>query len=101
MQSTPLDDIVSFAGRFLDVSGMYVEGSCMTQTTTSDPLDQLFRRYMEPYQPYIEDTRIFDESRAAQILAPSGTCCPTFSYPIFERCMTYAIENKWGRTIGL
>jgi len=103
-QSTPLNDLVSFAGRFLKVSGMVVEG-VLTQHTQQNPsagaLDHLFRRYMESYQPYIEDTRVFDNSQASQTLLPAGIRCPGFSYRIFEHCMTYAIKNNWGRTLGL
>lgn len=101
-QSTPLDALVSFAGRFLKVSGMVVDGVPTGETEhhlTPGALDHLFRHYMEPYQPYIEDTRVFDDSRAAQILSPAGIHCPAFSYPMFERCMTYAMENNWGGTL--
>ncbi len=69
---------------------------------TPGPLDHLFRRYMELYQPYIENSRVFDDSRASRILAPSGIHCPALSYPIFERCMIYALQNNnWGGTLGL
>ena len=102
-QSTPLNDLVSFAGRFLKVSGMTVESVSIGQTQQNlvpGALDHLFQRYMEPYQPYIEDTRVFDDSRAAQILSPAGIHCPIFSNPIFEHCMSYAMGNNWGRTLG-
>lgn len=103
-QSTPLTDLVSFTGRCFKISGMVVEGVTAPrpqQNPASDALDHLFRRYMEPYQPYIEDTRVFDDSRAVQTLTPAGIHCPGFSYSIFEQCMTYAIKNNWGRTLGL
>ena len=103
-QNTPLNDLVSFTERFLKISGMVVEGVSTQQTPqqpASGALDHLFRRYMEPYQPYIEDTRVFDNSRAEQTLAPAGIVCPTFSYSIFKHCMTYALKNNWGRTLGL
>lgn len=103
-QSTPLTDLVSFTGRFLKVSGMVVDGVSTQraeENPTSGALDHLFQRYMEPYQPYIEDTRVFDDSRAAQTLSPAGIHCPGFSYSIFEQCMTYAMTNNWGRTLGL
>ena len=102
-QSTPLTDLVLFTERFLKISGMVVEGvsAQRTQQPAAGALDHLFMRYMEPYQPYIEDTRVFDDSRAAQTLAPAGIHCPGFSYSIFEHCMTYALKNNWGRTLGL
>lgn len=103
-QSTPLTDLVLFTGKFFQISGMVVEGvsaQLEEQNPTSGALDDLFRRYMEPYQPYIEDTRVFDNSRAAQSLSRAGIHCPQFSYPIFEHCMTYAMKNNWGRTLGL
>ncbi|MFO7578267.1 MAG: SDR family oxidoreductase [Pelovirga sp.] len=103
-RSTPLTDLVSFTGRFLKVSGMVVEGvsaQWAQQHSTAGALDHLFMRYMEPYQPYIEDPRVFDDSRAAQTLSPAGIHCPHFSYSIFEQCMTYALKTSWGRTLGL
>lgn len=100
-KSTPLTDLVSFTGRLLKISGMVAEGVSAQQNPTSSALDHLFQRYMEPYQPYIEDTRVFDDSRAAQTLLPAGIHCPGFSYSIFEQCMTYAMKSNWGRTLGL
>ena len=103
-QSTPLTDLVSFTGKFFKISGMVVEAVTAPraqQNPAAGALDQLFRRYMEPYQPYIEDTRVFDDSRAAQTLSRAGIHCPGFSYSIFEQCMTYAMKNNWGRTLGL
>ena len=103
-QNTPLADLVSFTGIFFNITGMVVEGVLEKRTQQnpeSGALDDLFLRSMEPYQPYIEDTRIFDDSRAAQTLSPAGIHCPVFTYPIFEQCMTYAIETNWGRTLGL
>lgn len=103
-QSTPLTDLVAFTERFFKLAGMVVEdvpAQRAQQNPASGALDHLFQHYMAPYQPYIEDTRVFDDSRAAQALSPAGIHCPEFSYPIFEHCMAYAMKNNWGRTLGL
>jgi hypothetical protein len=47
----------------------------------------------------MQDTRTFDDGRAAPILAKRGLECPAFDYEIFSRCMRYAVEADWGANI--
>jgi nucleoside-diphosphate-sugar epimerase len=99
--NTSMEDLVSYAREFFNVSGLHVKSSSRVREQDPRPLDHLFQRYMEPFQPYIEDTRVFDTSRAAHILKPLGIECPVFSHSIFARCMTYALDNNWGRNLDL
>ena len=57
-QSTPLNDLVSFTGRFLKVSGMVVEGALREHTRqnhTMGGLNHLFQRYIgNPISPTLK-----------------------------------------------
>ena len=62
-----------------------------------NPAEELFARYIEPYKPYLSDIRIFERKNTDHItddLQP-----PEFTYDIFERCMNYAIEAEWGKSL--
>jgi len=100
-RNTTMEELILFTKKFLNVSGISIGGSSGQQTKKlPGPLDLLLQRSLETYKSYIEDTRVFNDSRAAQILDTSGINCPEFSYPVFERCMTYALDNKWGKSLG-
>jgi hypothetical protein len=55
-----------------------------------NPPEALFAKFLEPYLPYLADTRHF-ERRSALSLSP-----PEFTYDISERCMNYAKSVGWG-----
>jgi hypothetical protein len=59
-----------------------------------NPAEALFDRVVEPYGPYLADTRVF-ERRNTDMASP-GLKPPQFSYDIFERCMAYAVKINWG-----
>ena len=100
-RNTTMEELIQFTKKFLNVSGISIGGYSGRQTKrTPGPLDLLLQRSLETYKSYIEDTRTFSDSRAAHILDPASINCPEFSYPVFERCMTYAIDNKWGKSLG-
>ncbi len=64
-------------------------------------LQALVNRYMDVYYPYFCDTRVFDDSRSAEVLRPAGIDCPEFNGRIFRKCMDFAIENGWGDKIEI
>ncbi len=100
-RNTTMEELILFTKKFLNVSGISIGRSSGRQTERiPSPLDLLLQRSLETYKSYIADTRIFNDSRAAKILDPSGIDCPKFSYPVFKRCMTYAIDHKWGKSLG-
>ena len=61
-----------------------------------NPAESLFNKMIEPYRPYLCDTRVFD--RANLDAAAPGHYPPRLSYPIFQRCMQYAVSVNWGNS---
>jgi hypothetical protein len=62
-----------------------------------NPVEELFDRLIEPYRPYLSDSRIFERENTdilTENLQP-----PVFSFEIFEKCMEYAISVNWGKSI--
>jgi hypothetical protein len=52
-------------------------------------------RFVEPYLPYLSDTRTF--ARSNTDAATAGLIPPEFTYNVFERCMDYAVGVNWGK----
>ena len=55
-------------------------------------LEQQFEGMVAIYQPYMNDMRRFDTTRADVVLDKAGVVCPEVDYPLFKRCMDYAVE---------
>jgi len=56
---------------------------------------RLSNRFIEPYLPYLADTRTF--ARSNTDTATAGLIPPEFTYAVFERCMDYAVGVNWGK----
>ena len=90
---TTIDDLAAYSQAFLRVDGIeVVDGSSNGVPLT--PPEALFQRFVEPYLPYLADTRRFDRRQA--IRATAGLTPPALTYEIFERCMSYAMGVDWG-----
>ncbi len=90
-----IGDLVDYTRRFFGLTGL----ECVNGRACGEgrnPLEILFDTYNEAYEPYMQDVRLFDDSHTAALLAPRGVTCPAFDFDMFSRCMTYAIENRWG-----
>ncbi|HEY6555100.1 MAG TPA: SDR family oxidoreductase [Vicinamibacteria bacterium] len=102
----PLEALIRFVERYLDIGGLQVVGRDPGEPggAPSPPqtaLEKLFSRYIDVYQPYLEDRRLFSSTRAQAILEPLNVRCPPFTYERFRVCMDYAVKTGWGRTLGL
>jgi nucleoside-diphosphate-sugar epimerase len=93
---TPLSDIVAFSSRLFGLSGLRAAGPAEAEGTPRTALEAAFDRVTEVYRPYMSDCRTFSADRAAPILSRAGLACPAFTYDVFERCMSYAVEADWG-----
>ena len=93
---TPLSDIVAFTSRLFGLSGLRTAGPAEIATTPRTSLEAAFDRMTEVYRPYMSDRRTFAADRAAPLLSRAGLACPAFTYDVFQRCMTYAVEADWG-----
>lgn len=90
--------LMEYAERFLRVSGTRLILGSTAVNAELNPAEELFDKFMEPYRPYLADTRSFDRSRMNRITG--GLAVPPFCYELFSRCMDYAIRNNWGRING-
>ena len=93
---TPLSDIVAFTSRLFGLSGVRTAGPAEIAATPQTALEAAFDRMTEVYRPYMSDRRTFTADRSAPILSGAGVACPAFTYDVFERCMSYAVEADWG-----
>ena len=88
-----IDDLAAYSQAFLRIDGIeVVDGSPNGVPLT--PPEALFQRFVEPYLPYLADTRRFDRRQA--IRATAGLAPPALTYEVFERCMSYAMSVDWG-----
>ncbi len=93
----PLDRIIDFVQRFLNLEGIASVSREEYAESPPSPLEMLVRRQLGAYLPYMQDRRIFLREKAGAILEAQGIACPDFDYPLFERCITYALEVDWGK----
>ncbi len=87
--------IIDYTSRFFDLTGLECANG-RAPDEKRNPLETLFDEYNEAYAPYMQDERVFDDSRTATVLAPHGIACPDFDFDTFSRCIDYAIRNRWG-----
>ena len=89
-----VEDIAAYCEAFLNIRGVHVVYRSVPNTLFN-PAEALFNRFIEPYLPYLSDTRTF--ARGNTDAATAGLIPPEFTYPVFERCMEYAVGADWGK----
>ncbi len=94
-QHVSVQEVTGYLMSYYGLSGIEVS----EKTCLKGPLQVLIDRYMDVYYPYLCDTRLFDDSRAREVLDPAGIRCPEFNGETFLRCMDFAIEKGWGSKI--
>ena len=94
-----LDDLVDYTQRFFNITGIRAVEQSEFNKTARNALEILAAGYIDIYQPYMQDTRVFGSEKADVILTRRGIRCPGFDYGIFERCITYAMEVDWGNRL--
>jgi len=94
-RQTKIEDIIDYTKNQFKLKGIWACGQEEFQRIPRNSLEQLFKRYLEAYSPYIKDTRIFLTEKTNPILERSGIVCPEFDESMFRRCMSYAVENEW------
>ena len=95
-KSKKIEDIIEYSSRLFRMTGIR---ACQAEDFKSIPknaLELLFDHYLETYDPYMRDTRIFEMKKCGPILRKRGITCPDFDYDIFARCMNFAVEVNWG-----
>lgn len=89
-----LEDLALYCESFLKIQGIEIVSGNVSKATFNPP-EALFNRFIEPYLPYLSDTRTFDRSTTDD--ATDGLIPPEFTYDVFERCMDYAVGAHWGK----
>jgi nucleoside-diphosphate-sugar epimerase len=91
-----IEDVIDYSVRLFRLTGIR---ACPAEEFDGRPknsLERLYDHYVEPYRPYMRDTRVFDAAKSRSVLGPKGIVCPEFDYDVFSRCMAYAVEAGWG-----
>jgi len=89
-----LEELAAYCETFLHLHGIeIVYGEPIGRAL--NPPEAMFSRFIEPYLPYLADTRSFE--RRNTLAATAGLQPPEFTYDVFARCMTYAVGANWGK----
>jgi len=87
-----LEELAGFCESFLRIRGIDIRYSPRDGEVLSPP-EALLNRLIEPYRPYLADTRRFERARTDTVTG--GLPVPRLTYDNFERCMQYAVDMKW------
>jgi nucleoside-diphosphate-sugar epimerase len=94
-----LDELILFGEKFFNAAGYK---SVLAEDFVNQPrdaLENLYDSFINVYEPYFHDDRIFDDTKAGGILDRNNIVCPYLDYEIFSKCIKYAIEVDWGRAL--
>ncbi|RJR50766.1 MAG: NAD-dependent epimerase/dehydratase family protein [Desulfobacteraceae bacterium] len=95
----PIQDLTKYAERFWGVKGIEPVPPGTFSKVPRNGLEILFESCVEAYSPYMKDERVFESAGTDAILETKGITCPDFDYPIFSRCLSYAVETDWGKKL--
>ena len=91
------DELALYCESFMRMKGIEMVYGGPSNGNALNPAEALFDRFIQPYRPYLADTRIFD--RRNTDLVSAGLKPPDLTYDIFERCMNYAVKVNWGAAL--
>ncbi|HMK66716.1 MAG TPA: SDR family oxidoreductase, partial [Thermodesulfobacteriota bacterium] len=91
-----LRELADYTRRFFNLEGIEVVPPGSLDGVPKNGLEVLFDGYLEAYQPYMTDTRRFENEKARKILAPKHIECPDFDFDLFSVCMRYGEKSGWG-----
>jgi nucleoside-diphosphate-sugar epimerase len=89
-----MEELASYCERFLDLKGIEIIYGAPPEGFVPNPPEALFNKLIEPYRPYLCDTRKF--ARGNLESASAGLSVPKLCYQSFRRCMAYALSVNWG-----
>ena len=94
-----LDELILFGEKFFNAAGYK---SVLAEDFVNQPrnaLENLYDSFIKVYEPNFQDARIFDDTKAGEILDRNNIACPYLDYEIFSKCIKYALEVDWGRAL--
>lgn len=92
-----LETLAAYNEEYMKIRGVEIIYGKAGNSVMRNPVEELFDRFIEPYRPYLADTRIFD--RVNTDLVTENLQPPEFTSEIFKKCMEYAISVNWGESI--
>jgi nucleoside-diphosphate-sugar epimerase len=94
-----IEELIEYTRRLFGIAGIRAVPAGDFQKAPRNPLEMLFETYLEAYQPYIRDRRVFDCRKTEPVLRKRQIFCPDFDFEIFSRCMDYAVAARWGAKV--
>ena len=94
---TTMKIVAKYYEQLMKVRGVEIIYGSLPHNALRNPPEELFDRFIEPYRPYLSDSRVFDKTNAN--LATDNLKPPGFTFDIFKTCMEYAISVNWGASI--
>jgi nucleoside-diphosphate-sugar epimerase len=91
-RQTSVARLVAYGRRFFGLTGVRPAAG---PAYPANGLEAAFERSMRLYLPYMTDSRCFACDGTRRVLAARGVICPRFDYPLFARCMRYAVDHDW------
>jgi nucleoside-diphosphate-sugar epimerase len=91
-----IDDLIEYTQRLFQITGIRSSSAQDFIRLPRNPLEILFDSYLEAYQPYIRDSRVFENQKTEAVLRRRRMTCPDLDFEIFSRCMNYAVAAGWG-----
>jgi len=94
---TTMKVVAKYYEQLMKVRGVEIIYGSLPDNALRNPPEELFDRFIEPYRPYLSDSRVFDKTNAN--IATDNLKPPGFTFEIFKTCMEYAISVNWGASI--
>lgn len=92
-----IEVLARYIEEILKIKGIEVIYHNSNGTILRNPPEELFDRFIEPYRPYLSDTRTFERSNIAKF--DNTIHAPILTFDIFKRCMDYANSINWGEKV--
>lgn len=92
-----LEILSTYNEQLMKIRGVEIVYGRSADNVLRNPAEELFDRFIEPYRPYLSDSRIFDRENTD--LVTDNLNPPEFTYEIFKNCMEYALSVNWGESI--
>jgi nucleoside-diphosphate-sugar epimerase len=91
------ETLVGYNEEFLKIRGIEIRYGREDPGGTRNSVEELFDCLVEPYLPYLCDTRVFERTNTDRITG--GARPPQFTYEVFRRCMEFAVRAQWGKQV--
>jgi nucleoside-diphosphate-sugar epimerase len=92
---TAIAAIAAFTSRMFELSGVEVVSAADLDGTPRNTIEAAFAQMIDVYRPYLSDRRLFATAESGPILKRIGLSCPSFTYDVFRRCMSFAVAAGW------